>query len=505
MKKNKIIKDYNMLILIFLFSLSLSILSCYLMIGKINRILKLLTAIISFTFGIIYFYKNYEKIKKQIVKNNKNNIFTFIISLIIFFELKNTENLVNKIFGIKILYYFTFPILFLIITLVYINIKKWIIKFIDNMDTFDKKAYKITSIITLIILFLIYSSTDYFYIQFDKFYSIDSGWVYGNIYPDSFYYDIRHPLMSIITFPIYSIVNFLFSSNLKPIILQYLNIQMLIIVGLELKQLTKNKYVYLFYILSFPTILFSIFFEKYVLCVFLMTTYLYNFYINKKDNALLPVLIGGLMPTNAVIAITEFLKNKNLKKRIVKIVLTTIVVIILSGRIQSLIYGFIEILEMKSNFSTTSYSIFEKINATLKMIEQSFIGLSSSFQNGKFWWDNVCDNVSLVGFIVTFIIILSIIDIIKQKNKAYLSFLIMFIFSFILFIVLEWSVHESPLFSICFSWSIISLFIFGLDNILLKLNVDKKYIKYIYNSLLIIMIFVNIYRIFSIDFSILIS
>ena len=91
------------------------------------------------------------------------------------------------------------------------------------------------------LLSIVYINHDYFYLQFDEVYSIDSGRVYETFMPDPHYYDIRHPITSIITFPVYAIVDFIFNENLKPIILQFINVQFLIFTGLELKRLTKNK------------------------------------------------------------------------------------------------------------------------------------------------------------------------------------------------------------------------------------------------------------------------
>ena len=90
------------------------------------------------------------------------------------------------------------------------------------------------------------------------------------------------------------------------------------------------------------------------------------------------------------------------------------------------------------------------------------------------------------------IIIFGIVDIIKNKKKIYYPLISAFVFSFVLFILMGWDVHESPLFAICFSFAIIPLFIYSLEKILKKLKVNDKYNKYIYISLLIIMTLVNI-------------
>ena len=48
-----------------------------------------------------------------------------------------------------------------------------------------------------------------FYHEYNVVYSIDSGEVYDVYMPDPHYYDIRHPLTSVLTFPVYAIVDFI--------------------------------------------------------------------------------------------------------------------------------------------------------------------------------------------------------------------------------------------------------------------------------------------------------
>ena len=64
--------------------------------------------------------------------------------------------------------------------------------------------------------------------------------------------------------------------------------------------------------------------------------------------------------------------------------------------------------------------------------------------------------------------------------------------------ILNWAVHESPLFSICFSWSMIPLFIFGLEKIFSLLKINKNNYKYIYMIILLIISSININEIINI-------
>lgn len=488
------------LVFIILISLSASLLSVYLMIGEITNSLIYITFFVSFLFYNIYIYKYYSNLVNIVNENKIYSYISVVLALIIFYEFKaigveNIRFINNNLNFINHFHYLSLPGLIFIITVLIIRIKEWLKEFIGGMDSFEKKAYIFTSILVFITIFVIYLKNSFFYGQYDKVYSIDAGWIYSNLIPKTHYYDIRHPLMGILTFPIYAIVNFIFSPILKPIILQFINVQLLILVGIELKRITNNKLVYIFYIISFPTLLFFLFFEKYVICVFLLVTYLYNIFVNKQNSNKMLVLTVGNLPTNIFICVTEFFRSSKFKEKIKNIIyigLVAILTIILTGRIHCLFNGYNEIIEMKNIFGINSYTTIEKINSVTKMIHGSLISIESSNQNGLYLWNNLLDYPSYFAILILIIILIAVVYIFREKNKKYYSFVLAFVFSFILFIVLNWAVNESPLFSICFSWAIIPLLIYGIDKILCLFKFNKRMINYFYYILFIIILSINI-------------
>lgn len=493
--------EMDKIILTIILSISLAMLSLYLMIGNVTKELMLITFCVSFIFCNIYIYTRYEDIINMFKSNKKCCYILLILSLIIFYEFKTigVENIkyVNELIGsIRHFHYLSLPGIIFIITIIFIKIKDWINKFINDMDFFEKRAYMVTSLLMLVILFFVYLKSNYFYTQYDKVYSMDSGWIMNNLVSKPHYYDIRHPLLSLLTFPVYAIVDFIFSESLKPIILQFINVQLLILIGLELKRITNNKIVYVFYIISFPTILFSLFFEKYVICVFLMVSYIYNIFVNKKDSNELLVLNVGCLPTNIFICFAEFFRYNKFKekiKNIFNIALIALLIIILTGRIHCLFNGYNEMVQAKNVFGNSMYyTIRGKLNSITKVIHNSFVYIPSSEQNGVYWWNDIMNSPSYLGIIFLIIIVFAIFNIIKNKKKMYYPFLLALFFSFVLFVGLSWSVHESPLFAICFSWAIIPLFIFGLDKIFNLFKLKEQVIKKIYYILLILTLIVNI-------------
>jgi len=478
--KNIIDNNKFKIIIVTIFAFSSSLLSLYLMIGIINSIYKFITIIGTFIISFWYFYKNYKDIIKLIFNNKKYATILFIASIMIFYEFTHQDNMndvMMRFFNLKGFYYISFLGLLLVINLVGIYIKDWLLNFIKNMDFFEKKSYIIISVIVFLALFILYSNKVNFYHDYNVVYSIDSGDVYDKYFSNAHYYELRHPLTSVLTFPVFAIVKFIFNENLQPVILQFINIQLLILVGFELKRLTNNKWVFIFYMSSFTSILFMLFFEKYILSTFLLVTYLYNIFINKKDGYKTLIFSIGTLPTNIFIGIMEFFKKISITykmQNINKIIFLVVITIIVTGRI-SFISTFISDLGMNRDmFGPKDYTIIEKFNSTTKMIEQSLIALPSAektlislagVEYKAYFWKDITGNVSYVALLILAIILLGVKDIFIKKKTIYYSFLLGLAFSFVLFMFFAWDIPESPLFTLCFSWAIIPLFIYGCEKL----------------------------------------
>ena len=268
-----------------IFALSSTMLSFQLIIENYYTNLNIFTTIIISFICAIWFYKKTIKENCGFIKDNI--IFTIIcmiLAIIVDTQLYLTKGIeCKKIFNQYLINpfkirFFIISVISLIYLFIYLGnkIKQWILNFYKLLDSWDKNAYVIASVISFIIIAIAYSMNSNWYLQYDKVYSLDSGWCFNNIFPESTYYDIRHPILSIFTFPIWAItntlVNFIIPGNLSSIviaiILQIINAQLLILIGFQIKILTKNKLVFILYMLSFSTILNFMFFEKYQLCLF---------------------------------------------------------------------------------------------------------------------------------------------------------------------------------------------------------------------------------------------
>jgi len=133
-----------MVIVMVLMSFSISLLSLYLMIGKVTEILKYITLLVSFMCSYIYLNKNYKDIFKMIRDNKIYSIISLIFSMIIFYELMRIpliDEVKLRFFNISWFYYFIFPGLSLVFTIFFIWIKEWFIKFFKrfliNLNAFE--------------------------------------------------------------------------------------------------------------------------------------------------------------------------------------------------------------------------------------------------------------------------------------------------------------------------------------------------------------------------------
>lgn len=511
----KIENNIFYLILGIFFAVSSAMLSFQLIINDYYSAINIiLTVTVSFICAVWFWRKTarktYEIGKKNIICTVLSIIATYIVVLQLYMtkgvECKELfKNWLINPFRIR---YFIISLFSAMYIGIYIGnkIREWILDLYNSLDTWDKKAYIIATVISFFVIAIAYSSNANWYLQYDKVYSLDSGWCFKQIFPYANYYDIRHPILSVFTFPICAIVttvvNMVLPGNLSTmivaILLQLLNAQLLIMIGIQLKILTQNKWVFVLYMLSFQTMLYTMFFEKYQLCTFLVVLYVFTI-CNKKDNSTASLIASaGAMPTSCFIGVSELFTSDKLWtkiKKIAKIVLITVLTFICLGRGHVLQYGISEMLTQKEQFSNKSYTMQEKMISTTKVFQGALTALQSdTTKDNKYLWKGLEKNVSLIALII--IVIMTIGAIINRKKLFVKISVTWSIFAVILFTLLNWSTHETPLFAIYFSWAIIPLFVMGIDWIINKIKANPKIV---YTTIMGIIVIVNIATIFDIQ------
>lgn len=368
-----------------------------------------------------------------------------------------------------------------------------------RLDAWDRHIYVgLTVVLSMTVLF-VYACNQMWYLQYDHVYSIDSRWCFNEIFPKLTYYDIRHPILSVITFPIWSTTDsflaFCAPKNLSElfcaVILQCLNVQFLLFTGILLKILTKSRYVFLLYIASFPTLLFSLSLEKYQMCVCLLVLYVYQKCMDEHNSGGIFILMTGIMPTNVFAGIFDFVTGAfsiSKLKKLGNTFILGITVLICTGRIHLLypMETYAELMAMKTSFGNDTLSTGEKMISVMNMMQSSFIAISSNVR-GAYLWTSVTGGISCLCVII---IIMIGIGAVYNRNVKFVRIAFLWtIFSIVLFVVLNWAPHESPLFAILFSWALIPLFKLGVDWLIKKWGMHKKIV---YGVIISVMLMINL-------------
>lgn len=511
--ENKISKKiiYNIIILIL--SLSAGVFSVQLINGDIFGKEKVIGTIATFLFSFVITMMYGEKLLKSNIKDFKTAIiFNIIIGIFAIIVIKkmymfqHSTTYVNKLqskqffnrFNLK---FFVMSSIMNIMLFVYVlnRIREDIKFMLNKLDVWDKRAYIVATISSIVLIIGIYSLSVGWYYTYDSVYSIDSKWIFKDIIRESHYYDVRHPILNIFVFPVWAIVNTVLDTlnstilhlgedtfrYVEAVILQIVNAQLLILIALKLKILTGNRKVFILYMVSFATLTYTLFFEKYQLITFLLVNYVFLTCFKKQN---IKALVSSIlvMPTTAVISIAEVLDihketlKEDIKKLIikgVKVLVVLVAFLIIFGRMSVFINGKRDVIKMRKQF-TAVISTEERINATNNMFHSSITPFKANITiENKYLWENLSKKSSILSISV---IILSIIGFVSNSKKLiYKISMAWLIFAYVLFVLLKWSPDETPLFNIYFSWAIIVLLVAGIDTIINKLSIV---INNIYNK-----------------------
>lgn len=493
-----------------IFAISSIMLSFELMGGTTKAFITrvIITAFVTFSCSLYFYFKTKDNIFKYIKENKSFSFICIIIAYIVCFQLYIVKLTSNETpwmeLEINIFKFYIISIFSLMYLSIFVGskIKEWIIDLYKSLDQWDKKAYIICSIIGFFIILITYNIThSYYNLDWDKVYSLDSGKCFNQILPKAEYYDIRHPILSIFAFPVFAVANFIarllcddsLITIVEAILVQFLNLQMLILIGIQLKLITKNKNVFIMYILSFPTMLYALFFEKYQLCTFLLVLYAISI-CKKRNSKSLLISAAGCMLTSCVMGIFEFFTDEKLHKKlfnIFKIIAVTILICICFGK-SNIFNGLNQIHGLRTQYAR-EVSIGERAISTTKMIQGAFIALPSTVVGDRYLWKDLMEHISVIGLVICTVV--SIGGIVNRKSMQCKVFITWSLFSLILFIILNWAINESPLFSIYFSWAFIPLFVMGMDYIIEKFKMN---FKLVYVIIFILMLIVNVSTLYDI-------
>ena len=381
------------------------------------------------------------------------------------------------------------------------EVSEFLLRFVADLglNKAAKKAGMFFAVVSAVGILVLYEGNPAWYLQNDLVYSMDSGWVLKGICQDSLYYDIRHPVLGVIVTPvclvISSILGFFFSGELHTMLvaagIQMINVFLLIFIGLAIMRLSQNKWVFWLYMVSFPTMLFSVFLEKFQVCAFLTVVYLYMLNSNSKRTEIPLVMAIGAMPTSAFIYLNELLIHEPLTdktKRGAKYGIFGMLFLIFTGRAKllNLLELYDSVDSMTKIFGVEKSSLKDLFYSFLNMIQSCFLALPS-IQNHGYTWKNILENVSFIAIILLAVVLLG--AVVGRKEQFIRTCTVWLVVAAALIFVFRWSVHESPLFSIYFSWALIPLFQRGVQFLIDRLRLPERVS---YSFLLITMLAVNV-------------
>lgn len=513
MKKNtKNIKSNKMFIFNILFVISLVVNT--IMLSNLNNgeyIENYLPTTISSLFVSLIFgiYVAKKKFISNKLNNNNKIIYIFIsIVFTILYMLKLFNYLSIDIYNLTSLkYIFNYQLCRLLLIILssfsvvciinyfVIVFAKFIANFIKKIDNSEKNFIIIASMISLIVITYVYCRTTVCWQGFDKVFSMDSMDISYYMYDVLWNSDIRHILFGVIASPI-GVVDSLFVKVFAGIDIYYVmlalfNSAMLIMIAIMLKRILKNKMAMYLYSLSYPFMLYSLFIEKYQICVFLIVLFIYSKYEKDKEIENFSLISSiGCMITTASIGLFAG-SEKNIKKRIIEWIrygLIFISVCFVCGKGGVLITIPKQLNNLMGGIPIKN-TLFQRFYGLSELFYSSIFAPKIYNSDGIILWANAAYYLNKLGLLI---ILVCIVSFVINRKENYSKFCGLWILTaFILFIFMNWYCFEAPLFNIYFSWAIISLIIMAIEKIK-----NKTIKQFIYYTLITLMVIINVNQMF---------
>lgn len=349
---------------------------------------------------------------------------------------------------------------------------------IQNCD--DKRFMILSSFILSVCVIVLYSISDQLYQQYDKVFSMDGGWVFNNMYPCLNYYDIRHPVISIIYYPVFCSAYFFlriigaYSVTNIAILIQLVHVQLWILTAVMLGKITDSRWTKYIYIVSGPILLNVFFFEKFSLLVFLLVVTVYLIKENDDRYVASIAVCSGSILTSCVIAFGILLnKGLTIKNRVRDLCLSVVYTMLFFaafGRVGTLVHALPEMYAMRGFLGTLSWK--ERIYSYLNMIGSSLISITSDITPDRIWWVGLTTSIN--GLSIILIVISLWIIVINRRETIIQIASIWLLLSVILVLIAGWSISESPLFAVYFSWALIVIIIKGMQKIAKITKLEEK-------------------------------
>ena len=384
----------------------------------------------------------------------------------------------------------------------------WFLALFNRMDKYDKIYFSVTLFLSISLICFFHSKTTAVWNSLDLVYETDAIFIYDHYYSVfSFGLDfdwdigcggIRHPLATMITYPIYVVVsvvaNLLFwIPNVQALLYAVVHSVLMILSAIMICKIVRNRWIYLFSALSFPFIFYSFFIEKYPIIVFFVVLYVYSTVKEKNEELQKYSLVaaGGMMITFALLGIF-YGKGKRFRERLLEYnnaVMLFLLTMIGTGRIHYLL-DIYRLLHQNSIMFiedvTSGFTIEDKFCGFTNLMASCLIPVAYEETEWSFYWQHLTDRMNLFGLAVLFIVVYSCGRYIKNKKMIPFMFWI-FVGGICQFFIIGCGTNAEPLFSLCFSWAVIPMLVLGIDQLVKKVKLRNA----IYIGLLTVMFYMN--------------
>lgn len=396
-----------------------------------------------------------------------------------------------------------------------------------NLEKNEKRFILGMAIMAVLFIMVFYFNVSGQWDSLDLIYQTDCTFIYNHYYPVySFGYDydwdignggIRHPLMTLYTFPIYIIVwcgsKILFwLPNSMAILYAAVDSILIILMGILVNRLCKNEWSMLLYAVSSPILFYIVFVEKYQLISFYLLMYVYSIVNdNSKDcERFLLISASGTMITSAFLGFL-YGKEKQIKKRILEwfeIGLSFFATMIATGRIHYIL-DFRYLINQNytmfhsgenSTISDVSGSVFyilwravynQTICPVTNLVASCFVPIAHSIHGQSIYWDGLTYKINLIGVLICALVIFAIAKYWNEKVVRVCG--LWFIFSMIHMVA--FNAGAAPLFNLYYAWMFVVIVSFiakdyiktymtkmffygGICGIILALNCEHMYELY---------------------------
>lgn len=332
------------------------------------------------------------------------------------------------------------------------------------------------------VLVLVFTVFPFWYHGYDTFWSLDSGFLLKNMTKVD-YYDIRHPLLGIFFYTLSKITH-VFCVLLVPaqvevlataILFQIVNLAIMLLCALLVRAMTKSTTVWICYLSSIGFLIYILAVEKYQVIVLTMLIYLYQTLRGKNAAGWLAASIL-FMPTNIFLVSAEFIVKQSWRERLTRLgtlVVTGMGMVLASGRIEIVLHGLSQVNSARATFAAGDWGYHERFYSLMHFFQANFLAISGTLKDdGKYEWSGLSHFPSITAFVLVALIIIGLV--VNFKNKFTQICAVWIAFAVALFIPLNWSPGQSPLFNIYFLWATAPAAAAGFLWVIKKLRLNRS-------------------------------